>query len=70
MTLPTTKEERFRNSLKDARTYRKELLEQLTDKIQREDKLPLKYVPVSYGILGDLELDISLLEQLLSIETK
>jgi len=70
VTLPTPKEERFRNSLKNARAYRKELLELLTDKIQREDKLPLKNVPVSYGILGDLELDISLLEQLLSIESK
>ena len=68
MTIP--KEERFRSSLKNARAYRKELLELLTDKVQREDKLPLNYVPISYGILGDIELDINLLEQLLSIEPK
>ncbi|EHA63767.1 hypothetical protein [Synechococcus sp. WH 8016] len=68
--MTTPKEKRFRNSLKNARAYRKELLELLAEKIQREDKLPLEYVPVSYGILGDLELDINLLEQILSIETK
>ena len=68
--MTTPKEERFRSALKNARAYRKELLELVTDKMQREDKLPLKYVPISYGILGDLELDINLLEQILSIETK
>ena len=70
MNEPTPKEKRFRSSLRSAQAHRRELLNQLIDKIEREEKKPLKEIPVNFGILGDLEYDILQLQQLLSIEPK
>lgn len=64
------RETRFNNSLRNALSYRRELLGQLQDKIVADDKRMLKNTPVNYGLLGDLELDINLLEQLLHMENK
>lgn len=64
------KTRRFRSSLRNAQAHRRELLDQLIEKIEREERTPLKEIPVSYGLLSDLEMDINLLMQLLSIETK
>ena len=70
MSIPSDKESRFRNSIIQARAYRRELLTQLIDKVDEEDKKHPRSIPVNYGRLGDLELDISLLEQLLQIQSK
>ena len=64
------RETRFNNSLRNALSYRRELLGQLQDKIAADDKRMLKRTPVNYGLLGDIELDINLLEQLLHMENK
>ena len=64
------RETRFNNSLRNALSYRRELLGQLQDKIAADDKRMLKRIPVNYGLLGDIELDINLLEQLLHMENK
>ena len=70
MNTPSDRELRFRTSLRNARAYRKELIDQLIEKIEKEEKMPLKSIPVNYGMLGDIEFDICQLEQMLSIETK
>lgn len=66
---PTTpKQQRFVKSMKDARAYRRELLNQAIEKIERDEQRdPLK-IPVNWGELGDIEHDISLLEQLIQLQ--
>jgi hypothetical protein len=64
------RETRFNNSLRDALSYRRELLSQLQDKIAADDKRMHKNTPVNYGLLGDIEFDINLLEQLLHMENR
>jgi hypothetical protein len=68
--MPNERETRFNNSLRNALSYRRELLAQLQAKIAADDKRMLKNTPVNYGLLGDIELDINLLEQLLHMENK
>lgn len=62
--------ERFLRSLRDAKAYRRELLSQLTDKIEKEDKINTDDIATNYGYLGDIELDVDYLEKLLHLEDK
>ena len=68
--MSTERQIRFNNSLRNALSYRRELLAQLQDKIAADDKRLHKHTPVNYGLLGDIEFDINLLEQLLHMEQK
>lgn len=62
--------ERFLKSYIAAKAYRKDLLERLIEKLEKEDKVDPSKVPTHYGNLGDIELDIDFLEKLLNIQEK
>lgn len=50
------------------RAERADLLQQLNERIAREDQTPAAELPVDWGVTGDLARDIQLLQQLLRRE--
>ena len=55
----------FEYALRRTRAYRQELLTLLLTKIQQEDARPIKGQHPDWEMVGDLERDCSLLEQLI-----
>ena len=62
-----TKRKRFSDSLKKARSFRKDIIEKYLARVKAQDALDVKKIPVDYGRIGDIERDVSLLLQLMAI---